>query len=37
MNEDDYSDDDYDQEYAEGYSAYKYDDEDYDSGYAENG
>ena len=33
MNEDDYSDDDYDQEYAEGYSAYKYDDEDYDSGY----
>ena len=33
MNEDYYSDDDYDQEYAEGYSAYKYDDEDYESGY----
>ena len=25
--------DDYDQEYAEGYSAYKYDNEDYESGY----
>ena len=25
MSEDYYSDDDYDQEYAEGYSAYKYD------------
>ena len=33
MSEDYYSDDDYDQEYAEGYSAYKYDNEDYDSGY----
>ena len=32
MNEDYYSDDDYDQEYAEGYSAYKYDNEDYDFG-----
>ena len=33
MNEEYYCDDDYDQEYAEGYSAYKYDNEDYDSGY----
>ena len=33
MNEDYYIDDDYDQEYAEGYSAYKYDDEYYESGY----
>ena len=33
MSEDYYSDDDYDQEYVEGYSAYKYDDEDYESGY----
>ena len=33
MNEEHYSDDDYDQEYAEGYSAYKYDNEDYDSEY----
>ena len=32
MNEEYYSDDDYDQEYAEGYSAYKYDNEDYDFG-----
>ena len=31
MNEEYYSDDDYDQEYAEGYAAYKYDNEDYDS------
>ena len=31
MNEEHYSDDDYDQEYAEGYAAYKYDNEDYDS------
>ena len=29
----DYYCDDYDQEYAEGYSAYKYDNEDYESGY----
>lgn len=33
MNEEYYCDDDYDQEYAEGYSVYKYDNEDYDSGY----
>ena len=33
MNEEYYCDDDYDQEYAEGYSAYKYDNEDYESGY----
>ena len=33
MNEEFYCDDDYDQEYAEGYSAYKYDNEDYESGY----
>ena len=33
MNEEYYSDDDYDQEYAEGYAAYKYDNEDYDSEY----
>ena len=33
MDEEYYCDDDYDQEYAEGYSAYKYDNEDYDSGY----
>lgn len=33
MSEEYYSDDDYDQEYAEGYSAYKYDNEDYDLGY----
>ena len=32
MNEEYYSDDDYDQEYAEGYAAYKYDNEDYDFG-----
>ena len=32
MNEEFYRDD-YDQEYAEGYSAYKYDNEDYESGY----
>ena len=30
MSDNYYSDDDYDQEYAEGYSAYKYDNEDYD-------
>ena len=33
MNEEYYSDDDYDQEYAEGYAAYKYDNEDYVSEY----
>ena len=33
MNEEYYCDDDYDQVYAEGYSAYKYDNEDYESGY----
>ena len=33
MNEEYYCDDDYDQEYAEGYSAYKYDNKDYESGY----
>ena len=33
MDEEYYCDDDYDQEYAEGYSTYKYDNEDYDSGY----
>ena len=33
MNEEYYCDDDYDQEYAEGYSAYKYDNEDYVSEY----
>lgn len=33
MSDNYYSDDDYDQEYAEGYSAYKYDNEDYDSEY----
>ena len=33
MNEEYYSDDDYDQEYVEGYAAYKYDNEDYVSEY----
>ena len=33
MSEEYYSDDDYDQEYAEGYAAYKYDNEDYVSEY----
>ena len=33
MNEEYYCDDDYDQEYAEGYAAYKYDNEDYVSEY----
>lgn len=33
MSEEYYSDDDYDQEYAEGYSAYKYDDDNYFSDY----
>ena len=33
MSDNYYSEDDYDQEYAEGYSAYKYDYEDYDSEY----
>ena len=33
MSDNYYSEDDYDQEYAEGYSAYKYDNEDYDSEY----